>query len=59
MSGYTIRAWLYIKCVVIHIYLYSDIPLYHMQLYKWLYIMVYSYSHNSHMSYTRIPSFRT
>jgi len=28
-------AWLYIKLMVMHIYLYSNIPLYHMRLYTW------------------------
>ena len=34
------HAWLCIKCMVIHMYLYSGIPLYH---------MVCSYTHNSRM----------
>jgi len=35
-----LHVWLYIKRMVIHIYLYSNIPLYHMRLYMWLCVMV-------------------
>ena len=41
-----LHVWLYIKHMVIHIYLYSNIPLYHMRLYTWLCITVYSYTRN-------------
>ena len=34
-----LHVWLYIKCAVTHIYLYSSIPLYRICLYTWLYIM--------------------
>jgi len=57
-----LHAWLYIKRMVIHIYMYSGISLYHMLLYTWLYIMVCGYTHNFAYvttSYTRIPSFCT
>ena len=41
-----LHVWLYIKHIVIHIYLYSNIPLYRMRLYTWLCITVYSYTRN-------------
>jgi len=53
-----LHAWLYIKRMVIHIYLYSGISLYHMLLYTWLYVMVCGYIHNfAYVTtpYTRIP----
>jgi len=40
------HVWLYIKHMVIHIYLYSNIPLYRMRLYTWLCITIYSYTRN-------------
>ena len=47
-----LHVWLYIKHMVIHIYLYSDIPLYRMRLYTWLCITVYSYTRNfAYMAY--------
>ena len=39
------HAWLYIKCVVIHIYLYSGIPFCHIWLYTWLCITVRGYTY--------------
>jgi len=41
-----LHVWLYIKRMVIHIYLYSDISLCHMRLYMWLYITVCGYTYN-------------
>ena len=52
-----LHVWLYIKHMIIHIYLYSDIPLYLMRLYTWLCIMVYSYTRNFtyiHVIYTYV-----
>ena len=48
-----LHVWLYIKHKVIHIYLYSNIPLYHMRLC----ITVYSYTRNFtyiHVIYTYV-----
>ena len=49
-----LHVWSYIKHMVIHIYLYSNIPLYRMRLYTWLCITIYSYTRNFAYTYIHV-----